>query len=85
MFKFLKYNFLNFFWYYKVRDVNIPNFNYDGVNIKDVITQIMLESVGLMISDIQIPRYVYLSKIQRRAIDNVSHYGYKVGLLVKNI
>lgn len=79
MIKFLKYNFLNLFWYYKVRDVNIPDFS--KLNHRDALTTVMLNCVGLTISDNPIPKYIYLSKIQRKSIEDAVRFGYKVGLL----
>lgn len=80
MFKFLKYNFLNFFWYYKIRNVDIPDFS-KCPNPRDALTTIMLNCVGLTVSDEPIPKYIYLSKIQRKSINDATYFGYKVGLL----
>ena len=83
MFKFLKYNFLNFFWYYKVRNVDIPDFK-KCADIRLSITNVMLNSVGLMVSDDSIPWYVYLSNIQKKSIGMAAQYGYKASLLIKD-
>ena len=83
MYKIIKYSILNFFWYYTIRQVDTD----DLINSKDfrrALTNAMLNSVGLMISDDGIPRFVYLSNIQKKSIKNASNFGYKVGLLIKD-
>ena len=81
IYKFFKYNLLNIFWYYKVRDAKVPDFSIVSTsNCSDILTEFMLNCVGLTISDEEIPKYIYLSEVQRKSKDNAMHFGYKVGL-----
>lgn len=59
--------------------------NFSSVNDhKLALTNIMLNSVGLMVSEKKIPWYIYISNIQRESMTRAEHFGYKVGLLVKD-
>ena len=72
------YNLMNYFWFYRCRAVYAPIHQSDA---KSYVTEVMLRSVGLMISDTSIPSNIWLSDIQKKSKLLAESHGFKVGLL----
>jgi len=81
IYKFTKYLIINNLYYYKPRYKEIKELPIKE-NIKDYMTNIILNQLGLKISDNDnIPWYIVLSKEQKKCIKLVKLFNYKVDLL----